>query len=1146
MLRKWGVLVLALLVTPVIAFAQNSGKVSGVITDGETGDPLPGASVIVVGTQLGAISDVDGNYFIIGVPVGSHDIRASFVGFSTATVSGVDVSTGYTQEVNFTLSPGVQLDEIVVQYERPLIQKDAIGVPKIVDAEEIVNLPVRGAAAVASIQAGVVSQEGSSTLNIRGGRGAEVTYYIDGVKIVGSTALPQSAIQEQEMVIGNISARYGDAMSGIINITTKSGSSRFFGSVEGVTSEALDDFGYNLGSVALGGPVMGDKVNFFIAAEFLDQADSGPRWQGELTMTDAALAQLRAFPSVMNALDADGNRVYLDIPNTLSNGATLPIGDDNNIVVNGGTITASDGTVISVPDGVVTSSIDPELRQAAGVLGTGADGETLVDRNGNTVASIDRFKKDRAFDSFSLTGNLQFSLLEDVRLRLGGRYVTRGGTNGFSTRDMVFAPGDPNEWRNVDAQFFATWTHYLSNSTFYQLQLDFTNRTGDTWDPDFSQNLDDVLLYGDIDNAANASIRWPQNLSFANETRINDQGTADPADDTEFTVQIPTYTQRWEDGRGPGTETVGNLVSPPTGRFNSSRSFFKRQQLRFQATATTQVGLHQLEFGGEFEQQTNRSYATGSASLARWFQDDDAENLEGGTGGVTTWDQLTFEQLQSSVGYFGYDFRGLNEVNDEDLNGYADDCGFDVSGEAPTSCYNIAPHKPLYYGGYLQDKIEFRDIVLNLGLRVDVFDNNVLQLFDRFSRLPLVRVSDFGGAPSNVPTDAAPYFNQDTVIGYRDLEGIFYDANGQEVPAGNVLLTGAKPRPTSNIVTEDAFEDYTPQVSVMPRIGVSFPVTNEALFFARYGVVAQRPSTNNFTSIGALSRSTGRINNNGLRPEETTEYELGFRQRVGPRSALTISGFFRQIRNLIQLDDLRQSFPQGYSTYSNKDFGTIKGFEVDFDLRRTGNFAMNANYTMSFAQGTGSNSTTTSTIVWIDETPPNFISPLNFDQRHKLNVSMDYRLGTGEGPTVMGTKLFENMGINILGTAGSGFPYTPQIEPFSIVDSKAPVPSGGINSDRMPWTSRIDLRIDRKFSVGDRSTVSAFLWIQNVLDTESVQGVWRATGQPGDDGYLSTAGGAQFLGSAVPAAEALYRHRTRGTGRWGLPRLTRIGVRVDF
>jgi len=167
MLRKWGMIALIMLATPVLVFAQNTGKLSGLVTDGDTGDPLPGATVLVVGTSLGTITDVDGNYFIIGVPVGSYDIQASFVGYQNGIVQGVDVSTGYTQEVNFVLTPGVELDEIIIQYERPLIQKDAIGAPKIVTAEEIVNLPVRGTANIAKIQAGVVSQEGGLMWSLR-------------------------------------------------------------------------------------------------------------------------------------------------------------------------------------------------------------------------------------------------------------------------------------------------------------------------------------------------------------------------------------------------------------------------------------------------------------------------------------------------------------------------------------------------------------------------------------------------------------------------------------------------------------------------------------------------------------------------------------------------------------------------------------------------------------------------------------------------------------------------------------------------------------------------------------------------------------------------------------------------------------------
>ena len=81
MLRKWGMLVLMLLATPALVLAQNTGKISGVVTDADTGDSIPGAQVVVVGTTLGAITDVDGNYFIIGVPVGAYDVQARFVGY---------------------------------------------------------------------------------------------------------------------------------------------------------------------------------------------------------------------------------------------------------------------------------------------------------------------------------------------------------------------------------------------------------------------------------------------------------------------------------------------------------------------------------------------------------------------------------------------------------------------------------------------------------------------------------------------------------------------------------------------------------------------------------------------------------------------------------------------------------------------------------------------------------------------------------------------------------------------------------------------------------------------------------------------------------------------------------------------------------
>ena len=1142
MLRKWGALVLVLLAMPVLAYAQNTGKIAGRVVDGSTGDGLPGATVVVEGTTLGTATDIDGNYFIIGVPVGSYNVQASFVGFQTETITGVDVSTGYTQELNFSLSPGVELDEIIVEYERPLIQKDAVGVPKIVSAEEIVSLPVRGAADVAKIQAGVVSKEGSETLNIRGGRGSEVTYYIDGVKVVGTRTgnsgsqigVPQSAIQEQEMVIGSINARYGDAMSGIINITTKSGSPNFFGSIEGVTSNQLDEFGYNLASVTLGGPIIPNKLSFFVAGEFQDEADADPRGYGFFQPVDGLLDDLRAGPAGFLVTNADGIESVVTLPGGLSDGAKLLVDDDGNPDLSGGGLTFDDGTVIPVADGS-TVTLNPVSRA-----------EQLT----NADFQDKRKKVASESQNISLSGNLTWNVFSNGRLRLGGRFNTAEfddlGTAANTLRRATFSPEIVRVAEREDYQIYATWTQYLSNSTFYQIQVDFSDRSGENYDPRFGNGLEDLLRYGDIDEAANAALKGYKNLTFTEETRIDDHGTPDdPSDDTGFTVQVPTYGDRYEDGINISSETTAGLVSLVGGRGNNYYQFHNTQ-FRLSASATTQIGINQIEFGAEYEQRTRRYWEIQAYNLARYFADGDPEQIASDDPDLNPDGYSTYASIPAFViedflvSYYGYDVRGANEVDDENFSNF-----LITDKNKPEVDYNIAPYEPIYYGGYVQDKIEFRDIVLNLGLRVDVFDNNQRVFKDKFARRPIVRAAESGVTlPPGIGGDFAVYFSGDDVVGYRDLDGNFYDNQGQPTNSGDILLNGLV-RQADSQITEDMFEDYEPQVTWMPRIGVSFPITDQALFFASYGVVSQRPSGRNFSSINTLQGTSG-ANNNNLLPETTTKYELGFRQRIGARSALTISGFFHQINNLIQLRNLRDASPSGYSRYENVDFGTVKGLELGYDLRRTQGVAINANYTLSFADGTGSDDRTTSTIVWIDETPPNFISPLDFDQRHKLNLSFDYRLGSGEGPTIFGSKLLENFGVNILATAGSGFPYTGVVEPFPVNASRAANPSGGVNQDRMPWTSRVDLRVDRRFPLGRGSNLTAFLWVQNLLDTDNTQGVWRFSGLPDDDGFLSTAQGAQFLASAVPASETLYNHRNRTLANIGLPRLTRLGVRIDF
>ncbi len=1105
MLRKWGTLVLFLLATPILALAQNTGKLSGEVTDASTGEPLPGANVVIVGTQLGTATDVDGTYFILGVPAGVHDVQASFVGYQPVTVNNVEVNAGYTREQDFALAPGAELDEIVVQYERPLIQKDALGVPKITSAEQIANLPVRGVANVAALQAGVVKQEGSGNLYIRGGREQEVAYIVDGVKVIGAVAVPDQAIQEQEMLVGAIPAKYGDAMSGIISVTTKSGAPNLFGSIEAITSEVLDSYGYNDVQATIGGPIVPERVQFFLSGEYGNFDDSNPRAVDFPTLNSADRQLIQNNPQSVRIINEDGVTDYIPFPSDIGDGTSA---EDVRARINE-----------QVPEGWDLASEFPSPILTA-----------------NTFTS-DRFefqdeRPNAGSTNIIVNGNLQFTPVESIRLRVGGGYDRSRGKEFSFTRSLyapeAFRDSDRDTWR-----MFGSWTQYLSNNTFFQLEANYSDFQSVQYNPAFSDDVRDLLFYGDRDHPANAAVQ------------------------RYFTFNSDDSTYVWAigDGEELGFRDVHNTWSP-FGTLPAS-GFTQRHynRLGFRANATTQIGIHQIEFGGEFEKQTQRFFSMNSrtlpANLAKFHDDGNVE--AGSSNAVSSYEEIPFGVVDDAIFYYGYNYLGTEEVDDQNVNNFTDS---DFQGE---DRFNVAPYEPIYYAGYVQDKIEYRDLVLNLGIRLDVFDNNSLTLRDPFALYPIVRAGDQGGAPSNIENDYAVYFNTSgNVVGYRDLEGRFFDTDGQNASPEEIRRAG-RPQAIESRVTEEVFEDYDPQVTFQPRIGLSFPVTDQALFFASYNVISQRPAENQFDTIQQWNQAAQQsklMNNAGLRPETTTTYELGFRQRVGARAALQISGFYKQIENLISRRIVQNVFPGNYQTYENVDFGTVKGVEFEFDLRRTNNVSLNANYTLSFAQGTGSDAQTTSQIVWrMEEDPfyPRFISPLDFDQRHRANISLDYRLGENEGPQLFGGYPLSNFGFNAVGTFGSGLPYTKRRDETPIYTAFNGFLLGEINGQNMPFTSLINLRVDRRFSLGGSNLV-VYLWVQNLFDQNNVTNVYPQTGLAHDDAYLTNSEGRDQVESLEQNNGAIvansfrdhYRAALRNPFNYGMPRTTRLGVRLDF
>ena len=168
--------VLLLISFPLFA---SSGSIKGKVTDKATSEALIGANVVIQSLQIGAATDTDGLYQINNIPAGTYTVKASYVGYKPVEQKDVVVKNFQVVELNFELDADFTLAECIVVCERPILNMNSTNSCKIISSEEIKNLPVKGINNLTSLQGGVVVD--NSTINVRGGRGGEVLYMIDGV-----------------------------------------------------------------------------------------------------------------------------------------------------------------------------------------------------------------------------------------------------------------------------------------------------------------------------------------------------------------------------------------------------------------------------------------------------------------------------------------------------------------------------------------------------------------------------------------------------------------------------------------------------------------------------------------------------------------------------------------------------------------------------------------------------------------------------------------------------------------------------------------------------------------------------------------------------------------------------------------------------
>jgi outer membrane receptor protein involved in Fe transport len=541
-------------------------------------------------------------------------------------------------------------------------------------------------------------------------------------------------------------------------------------------------------------------------------------------------------------------------------------------------------------------------------------------------------------------------------------------------------------------------------------------------------------------------------------------------------------------------------------------------------------------------------------------------------------DELLNDGISSYVGYNGFDYKGNKLTTQPSFEDFFN--AMDANGDYTRE---VGAYEPNYMAFYLQDKFAFRDLIFNVGLRADRFDANQQMLKDPFLIYQAYTVSnapDIGGEslvhPSNMGPDYVVYVdnvnNPTQIVGYRS--GLdWFNASGAEIvdPTTLDVGSGISPYlvdPTLERPTIAAFQDYVPQWSFMPRIAFSFPISDEALFFAHYDVLTQRPTGNVFANPATyyfFNNVSGIINNPGLKPTKTIDYEVGFQQKISNSSSIKLVTFYREMRDMLRVYRFTGAYPKDYTSYNNIDFGTVKGLTLQYDLRKTGNVTLSAYYTLQFADAT--ESTPTSTQALIRSGVPNLRTtyPISSDRRHSFNIFFDYHWGGGaeyNGPVSQRTKSgkppiqwLSYFGFALTLNGGSGTPYTQSTNVVGINQNGTNLVKGTYFGSRGPWQFRTDVTIDKDFHFvmgkGENKhegILNVYFRINNILNAQNIMGVYSYTGNPNDDGYLTAPESQQQISEAISeqAYRDLYSVAVNNPGNYSSPRTIHLGVIFNF
>ncbi len=897
---RWVKLLLLTLLLPATTALAQTGKIAGVITEAATGNPIPGANVVIEGTTVGSVTDIDGYYVILNVRPGTYNLTASFIGFRSEVRQGIRVNVDLTTEIDFALQEeNVELGSLVVTAERPIVQRDVSASVANITAEEIQNLPVTDIDKVVGLQAGF-----ERGLTIRGEGGDQVQFMVDGLSMASGrnntpfTGVSYTSVQEVQVQTGGFNAEYGNVRSGLINVITKEPAGNRY-SVDAIVrysgASAKNMPGGNVDGQEVDGPWAMNTFNLRpmfsdlpedqnVVMNGASDANGWDAWQ------QASHRPWGGWNALADAYNSDNGTNFsgADIQNAFRDHYLRK------------------DLEVDVPDYEIDASVGgpvPGLHQLLGDLrflasyrttqtayGMGGNARESFDESVGQLKLISNFAPGMKLTVNGLIGNqagLNRSESGQPNLTTGElpTYPWDGGTSSVFTQVGNTAPdralGElysnlPFQLMDIDrAMVGAQFTHTLNNKTFYEVQLQSISTEYDTRAIGDRASIDDL------------------SFSYLNGTLVVDEAPFG-------------YSQKdGSDAFAAGFITGGHWGS------GFDRSTVQRFSGRFDITS-----------------QINR-YSLVKAGVEYIYSDYDTD--------------------------FGEDDPEHPHNGDPKWNW---------------------ERQPQQAAAYIQDKLEFRGMIANIGLRLDYFHaGGDWYVYDEYER---AFSASFG------------------------LDQI--DETLQQEPTDR-------------------------QVTLSPRLGVSFPVTDNSKLYFNYGHFRQMLNPQSLFNLQEDFTGAVRAIGNPNHPlPRTVAYELGFEQNLFNQYHLRVAGYYRDLRDqprnvtFISLDDL-----VNYQVAQPWNYSDVRGFELTLTRNRGEWIRGFVNYTYSVRKAgnfgfSQFDENTTAQRNFVSSTTEHYASKPIPEPYARFNLEV--LLPDDIGPEVGGTHLLGDWRINFLGEWRKGIAMT--------------------------------------------------------------------------------------------------------------------------